>query len=321
MDKGKKYFHFSDLIWDLWCVASVIGIWPRFIEPNLISITKLSLPINNLPGDLKNFKILQFSDLHLQPRVPDFFLKKLRIKIQKLKPDLIVFTGDFLCHSVLQEKARMKEFLNSLYAPYGCFAVLGNHDYQECVSINQQGDYDVVEETSSLISKGFQRLFFLSKLSKVVTPKAKSIKHHHDLMHLLKETSFTLLENQTQVIPVQGAALNLSGLGEHMLGRCQPQKTFKTYDRRYPGIILAHNPDCVPNLKQYPGNVILCGHTHGAQVNLPIMWKKFMLMENQQFKRGLIKFNEKWVYVNRGVGSIMPFRWFSVPEILLLTLE
>ena len=65
----------------------------------------------------------------------------------------------------------------------------------------------------------------------------------------------------------------------------------------------------------------MCGHTHGGQVNLPWFWKKFTLMENPQLKRGLVRMLDKWIYINRGVGSIMQFRWFAKPEILLLTLE
>ncbi|NGX43515.1 MAG: 3',5'-cyclic adenosine monophosphate phosphodiesterase CpdA [Chlamydiae bacterium] len=317
----KPSFHVSDLLWDLWCVVSIIGIWPRFIEPNLVTTTKLSLPISNLPEELKDLRILQFSDLHLHPRVPDFFLTKLISKARKLKPDLIVFTGDFLCYSLLSEAERLKKFLNSFSAPYGCFAILGNHDYQQCVSVNEKGDYDVIRNDTSLIYKGFQRLFSPLPLSKKVTPETQSIEHHQQLMHLLKETPFKLLDNATAVIPIHGTKLNLCGVGEHMLGHCKPEKAFQGYDKNYPGIILAHNPDCVPQLQQYPGDVILSGHTHGGQVNLPLMWRKFILIKNIQFKRGLVKAGKKWVYVNRGIGSVFPFRWFSVPEILLLTLE
>ncbi|MFQ5729018.1 MAG: UDP-2,3-diacylglucosamine diphosphatase LpxG [Waddliaceae bacterium] len=314
-------FHFFDCLWDLWCIVSVIGIWPRFIEPNLISTTKLSLPIPNLPSELKNFRILQFSDLHLHQGVPDFFLKKLIKKVRKLNPDLIVFTGDFLCFSTSPDEARLKNLLHSFNAPYGCYAILGNHDYQQSVSIDEQGNYDIVKKDSSLIGKGFKRLFTPINLSKYTTPEARVLESHHELIRLLEETPFQLLDNKTKTIPVKGTALNLCGVGEHMLSRCRPEEAFQGYDKNYPGIILAHNPDCITSLHSYPGDVILCGHTHGGQVNLPWLWKKLIALENREFKRGLLRDGEKWIYVNRGIGSIIPFRWFSVPELLFLTLE
>ena len=154
-----------------------------------------------------------------------------------------------------------------------------------------------------------------------MTEKAKKVRPHQELVELLKETPFKLLDNTTKVIPIKKSALNLIGIGEKMMGKCLPERAFEGYDRRYPGIVMAHNPDCISKLSSYPGDVILCGHTHGAQVNLPFLWKKFMLLENMKFKRGLFKEKEKWVYVNRGVGSTMPFRWFSIPEITTITLE
>ena len=123
-------------------------------------------------------------------------------------------------------------------------------------------------------------------------------------------------------MPIKGAFLNVCGLGEYILGRSLPEIAFRDYDSRYPGIILAHNPDATPHLKNYPGQVILCGHTHGSQINLPWFAKKFTLLENPQYNRGLFKISDnKWMYVNRGIGSLLPFRWFASPELTLLTLQ
>ena len=106
-----------------------------------------------------------------------------------------------------------------------------------------------------------------------------------------------------------------------MLGRCLPEQAFSSFDKKAPGIVMAHNPDCVPALESYPGDVILCGHTHGGQINIPGIRQKFIMIENQQFTRGLHQAGEKWVYTNRGLGAVMEFRWGSPPEILNLTLE
>lgn len=316
-----KSFFLPDLLWDLWCLVSIVGIWPRFIEPNLLFTTKLTLPIHNLPQELKGFKILQFSDLHVNGSMPNFFIKKLIQKINALKPDLIAFTGDFLCYSQFGDKERLKAFLNSFSAPYGCYAVLGNHDYEKTVSINSMGEYDIQENASSLISKGFTRLTTETALKKMTTERAKAVDVHAGLVELLQETPFVLLNNQTRQIPVKSTFLNLCGLGEYTLGRCQPDLAFQNYDKQYPGIVLLHNPDGFPLLHNYPGDVILSGHTHGGQINLPWIWKKITLLENMLFKKGLFYIDQKWLYITRGVGSIMPFRWFAFPEIVLLTLE
>jgi predicted MPP superfamily phosphohydrolase len=318
---SKTSTSFGSPLWDLFCTASIVGIWPRFIEPKLIFTTRLGIKIPGLPEDLNGLKILQISDLHLNPNITNSFLKRLQQSIEALKPDLIVFTGDFICYSNLLEPERLAKFFQSLHAPYGCFAILGNHDYAECVSINALGEYDVIDPFPSSLTKAFKRLLQKITLAKTSSERAKKIPLKKDLVDLISTTSFTLLHNETKTIKVKNTFLNICGLGEYMLGRTIPSEAFRNYDERYPGIILLHNPDGAPLLKNYPGDIILSGHTHGGQVNLPWMWRKFTLLENMSFKKGLVDFEGRKIYINRGIGSVLQFRWFAPPEILLLTLQ
>ena len=110
LKKTTNGYKLSQRLWDLWCIGSVVGIWPRFIEPNLIKTNTLNLTIPSLPEELIGFKIVQFSDLHFHSKMPDFFLNKIIKKIRKINPDLIVFTGDFLCRSVLEDKDGSRKY-------------------------------------------------------------------------------------------------------------------------------------------------------------------------------------------------------------------
>jgi len=321
MKKEQPPSNLSEILWNAWCIVSVIGIWPRYIEPNIIQTTKLNLTIPSLSPALNGFKVLQFSDLHFHPNIPTFFIRSLIKKVKAFSPDMIVFTGDFLCKAIMQDKNRLKEVLSEMEAPQGCYAILGNHDYEEFVTVNLNGEYDVQMREPSDIIQGFLRLLKKTPLKKVITAEAQKVGMHQELLDLLKETPFQLLNNKTTTVPIKDSALNVCGLGEYTLGRCKPEEAFKEYDTSYPGIILTHNPDSVPLLKGYPGEVILCGHTHGGQVNLPWMWKRLTKMENMELKRGLKTLHGKKVYINRGLGSVLPFRWFSPPEVSLITLS
>jgi predicted MPP superfamily phosphohydrolase len=308
--------------WDAWCIASGIGIWPRYIEPRLLEVKRLALPIAHLPAQLVDLKILHFSDLHWSAQFPSSLQRKLIRKANVLQPDLILFTGDFLCRSQLENREGLKNILKSLTAKIGFFAVLGNHDYANFVTVNERGDYDVEAPSStSTIGKGFKRLFQPLSLTRQVTPQAKQVGWHAELMALLKQTPIQLLNNATKHIAYQGQWMNICGLEEYSLGRFNPEVAFKDYDIRYPGIVLSHNPDTLEILKHYPGDVILSGHTHGGQVNLPILWKRLTRIEHLQFKHGLKVIGKKWAYINRGISSVMKFRWFAAPELTLLTLK
>lgn len=316
MNKRSK----KDILWDASCIASLIGIWPRYIEPNLLRTTYLNAPIRNLSKDLHGFKILQFSDLHLHAGISEYFIKKLTLRIKNLNPDCIVFTGDFLTCSLLDSQSRFLEFFNSFNARHGCFAVLGNHDYEQFVSVNESGNYSPVKRSSSFIGKGFKRLLSNINPTGIIEESVKTINKHEGLIALLNQTPFKLLHNETKAIRIGNCLLNICGLGEYALGKANPEKTFRKYQRGYPGVVLVHNPDALPLLDGYPGDIVLCGHTHGGQINLPWLWRKFTLMEHPEWKRGMHRRNNRSFYVNSGVGAALPFRFFSVPEITLITL-
>ena len=309
------------LLWDCMCVLSVVGIWPRFIEPFLLKRSYLKLNVPLLSQEFQGLKIAQLSDLHWKCFFPESLKSKLIKKIQEFQPDFIFFTGDFICKSKLEDPDGLKRFLNEFQASYGCYAVLGNHDYSEFVSVNDSGDYDIENRDSSDIFRGLKRLFFNRNLTGKKKERIKNIQCHRDLENLIKETPFKLLKNQSEDVVYKGTKINICGLEEYSTGRFNPQIAFKEYKNEYPGIILTHNPDSFVALKDYPGDLLLAGHTHGGQVNLPGIWKRLILLENIEFKRGLKKVGNKWGYINRGISSIMNFRWFSIPEVTLIILE
>lgn len=318
MHKPKKW---SERLWDTWCIASIIGIWPRFIEPQLLKTSHIHLPIDSLPPDLNGLKIIHLSDLHWHSQFSRRFSKKIIKKVNQLKPDLIFFTGDFLCRSILENTDSLIEWLQSFQAKWGCYTILGNHDYAQFVTINSEGEYDTEQpSTHSIVTKGFKKLFFPTVLKDKVTSRAQDVGMHKPLIHLLAKTPFQLLHNQTIQVSCRQSVLNICGLGEYSLGRFDPQMAFKNYLKEYPGIVLSHHPDSLHQLKQYPGDLILSGHTHGGQVNLPGMWQRFTSIKYLEFKSGLKKIGQKWAYINRGLGGVMPFRWFASPELTLITL-
>lgn len=311
---------FLERLWDLWCVVSVVGIWPRFIEPRLLFTKHTTIPLAQLPRELEGLKIVQISDLHFSENTSQGFLNRISKQVQAAKPDLIVFTGDFLSYSILPEAHRLKAFLETLTAPLGTFAIYGNHDYKEYVSLGSDGRFRKVQSQLPAIMRGLGRLFSVNDAPNEGAIVRAPIEEFDELKTLLHDSGVQLLHNETIQIGIKNAHLNLTGLGDYMAGQCLPAKGFSNYDPRTAGIILSHNPDSYDVLEHYPGDLILCGHTHGGQVNLPFIWKKVTPLKNKMFKSGLFRLNMRYLYVNRGLGATFPFRWFAPPEIALLTL-
>lgn len=302
---------------DLPCVLSLVGLWARFIEPRLLCVTSLKWQVASSHRHLDGLTIVHLSDLHFHASFSDAFLERIVRKVRRLKPDLLVFTGDFICYARLEEQARLKSFLGQLSAPLGAYCVFGNHDYGEYVSRNREGNYAKMTPPPPFkgVVRGLQTLFGALPAGNEVTQEVLGVGLHADLTALLRETPFTLLENLSVTLPV---GLNIVGLGEYILGRSRPEVAFSSYDRRFPGLILTHNPDSLPRLLPFPGDLVLAGHTHGQQIHLPFLRhlsEKLTRLEQPHLSRGRHVVGDKELIVNRGLGGHKPLRFCSPPEI------
>ncbi|EPP36567.1 calcineurin-like phosphoesterase family protein [Chlamydia psittaci 10_743_SC13] len=300
--------------------------WANFIEPNQLKISRLIWKLPKKYAYLHGLRIVHISDLHFQKSMPNRFLKKISKKIASLSPDILIFSGDFICRSQLEHRGRLEAFLNSLHAPLGIYASLGNHDYQEYVSRNIQGNIDIIPRSKSQsLRRAYvsitQGLFGSNhyRFAEGLQQQAP----HTELMHLLKNTPVRLLHNESYQIPDM---INIVGLGDLFTKQFHPQHAFTNYNPTLPGIILSHNPDTAYSLENYPGDFIFSGHTHGSQIWFP--WPKIANktlskisgLENPHLVRGLFLLSEgkKQLYVNRGLGGLKRLRFLSPPEICLL---
>ncbi|MBJ8070452.1 MULTISPECIES: metallophosphoesterase [Bacillus] len=100
------------------------------IERRLVSVTWNEIEAPTIPKEFNNKKILQFSDVHLGPEFTLKQLDNLVEKMNELRPDIVVFTGDLIDKfgSYNEEREEAKEILRKIHAPLGKYAVFGNHD-------------------------------------------------------------------------------------------------------------------------------------------------------------------------------------------------
>lgn len=94
-----------------------------FFEAERISETYVELRTEKLPAGTK-LRIVHLSDLHVDG--PHDVYSKLPERVNALKPDLIIFTGDSL--NAAGGLPVFRETLSKMNARLGRFAVRGNHD-------------------------------------------------------------------------------------------------------------------------------------------------------------------------------------------------
>src|SRR5215467_6638522 len=116
-------------------IAGTIG----FKESNQPTLIRLEVRLPRLPHEFDGFTIAQISDFHYEDHFSIVPIRKGLEMVNALRPDLIALTGDFVTVPILyyhRHDARRfarnsepcGELLKTLRAPYGKFAVLGNHD-------------------------------------------------------------------------------------------------------------------------------------------------------------------------------------------------
>ena len=93
-----------------------------------------------------------------------------------------------------------------------------------------------------------------------------------------------------------------------------------------PIILMAHEPDYADTVLQHPRgrlvDVMLSGHTHGGQINLPFRGPLVLPPMGRKYVHGIFHLNQMQLYVNRGIGTVgVPFRLNCPPEITVLTLN
>lgn len=99
--------------------------WP-FIEPFMLQTETVALHSDDLPAGVGQLRIVYVTDIHKGGLYTDARLEALVSRINALNADLILLGGDYASDSA--GAIEFFETLPRLYARYGVYAVLGNHD-------------------------------------------------------------------------------------------------------------------------------------------------------------------------------------------------
>jgi predicted MPP superfamily phosphohydrolase len=139
--------------------------------------------------------------------------------------------------------------------------------------------------------------------------------------HALREQRIEVLENDTASVDLAGQVLWVVGLADAITRTPDVSTPFALVPESAPLIVLTHDPDVFPKLPDRP-LLALAGHTHGGQVNIPVVRDKVTpSMYGDHYAGGLFEEGERVMYVSRGIGtSSFPIRFGAVPEVVMLTL-
>jgi len=112
-------------------VGALAAFWTFAIEPDILTITRLTVVDPDLPENWDGRTIAYFSDAHVGESFDSRRLSRVTEAVNRLAPDLILFGGDMIDHRTPDDDAfisSISDCLARMQAPLGKYAIRGNHD-------------------------------------------------------------------------------------------------------------------------------------------------------------------------------------------------
>jgi predicted MPP superfamily phosphohydrolase len=256
----------------------------------------VTISIKGLNKDLDGLRIVQLSDMHLAGYYHHAkVLQKVMDKVNSLKPDLILNTGDFVSYG-WREFDRNDTILSKAKSVYGNYAVMGNHD-----AGGYHPDYTEADKANNVLI----------------------------MNNLIKASGYKVLNDEYKIVRIRDANLALIGVittGKHPnIFHGDLAKAITGLDSVDFKILLSHDPNHWAKAVTGKTDIglTLSGHTHGMQMG--ILTKKVRWSPAKYFYphwNGLFSEGNQFQYVNRGLGVLaFPFRIWMPPEITIITLK
>jgi predicted MPP superfamily phosphohydrolase len=113
----------------------------------------------------------------------------------------------------------------------------------------------------------------------------------------------------------------IGGAGDYGEDEIGIDKAFQHVVDKECKILLSHNPDSADTYFEAQVDLMISGHTHGGQVNIPFVGPPIFPVKNKSYSSGFIRTGRTNLYISRGLGwAILPIRFNCYPEISVLIL-
>lgn len=260
--------------------AALTGLYTWQVEPHWVEWVQRDLPIAHLPPALTGKTLVQLSDIHIGPQVDDAYLIRALDAVAAFAPDFVVHTGDLITYVTPAVLTQAQRVME--HFPRGRIGT---------VAILGNHDY------------GFQW----------ADPEVAQ-----RVARILAESGCTVLRNEVRDI----AGLKFVGCDDLWTHRFAPLAALRALQPQDAALVLCHNPDAcdVDTWGDYRG-WILAGHTHGGQCKPPFLPPPLLPVVNRRYTAGEFDLGGvRKLYINRGLGHLLPVRFNVRPEITVFRL-
>ena len=278
--------------WVLVALTIYIVVYGSFIGFQKLEVTRVEIAFDDLPEAFDGYRIVQFSDAHVGTFTNgrEDLLRRAVDSINAQHADAIMFTGDL--QNIRPEEVRPHmEVLSKLKAKDGVFSVMGNHDYG------------------------------------IYTGEDEYLQYHNEkvLLGIEQDMGWDLIVNSHRWLRRGKDIIVLAGLANESTDPRFPKRAnlpgalWGTKRDRFI-IMLEHDPSAWRSLilPHSHAQLTLSGHTHAMQFSL-FGWSPMSLRAKEV--DGLYEINNRYLYVSKGLGGLIPFRFGATGEIVVITLR
>jgi predicted MPP superfamily phosphohydrolase len=146
--------------------------------------------------------------------------------------------------------------------------------------------------------------------------------HGSAMPRALAAAGITVLENDAVRVDGAGAPLWVAGVADAVTRTPRLEQALAVVPADHTVVLLTHNPDVFPLVPTRVA-LTLAGHTHGAQVDLPVVRERTTPSRHgAHYTNGHQVEGGRHLFVSPGVGtSRFPIRFRARPEVTLLRLD
>ena len=260
-------------------IILIVLLYAHFIGPTNLKTNEISYQTNNIDISYNGLKIIHFSDLHYSKNTNKKSIYKLIKEIKRIKPDLVLFTGDLINDNTKLDNKDTNFLINQLSlikSTYGNYAIFGDSDYLKSDTIKNiyiQSNFNLLNNNYSIIHNSNNKQIFIGGVSS----------------YNYEDASIDTIMNYFSD---------------------NPDIKFK--------IIMIHEGDYAKEIIDKYNNIdlIVGGHSINGSINIPIL-KNFLLPKgSHSYYKPHYKTNNTNIYISNGIGfNTYNFRLFNHPSL------
>lgn len=202
--KEKKTHKFLNFIIFIFIFIIAVVLYSKYIGTKGLIVKEYRVESNILTSNFSGIKIVHFSDLLYKSTIDKNDVKSLINKINLLKPDIVVFTGNLVSNNVKVTESDiefLKSELSKIKASIGMYAVYGEYDY----SLDNYEDI-MISSNFKVLNNSYEEIFYKTDESIYIVGFPSSIKENVDLDKLF-EFYDDLNRKYTIVLLSEGASI------------------------------------------------------------------------------------------------------------------